>query len=195
MADNPTRTPFTRSRWPEYFDGLALDPAAHRRMAARVMERDSPETHPPDWARRFDVSPAGWALADVYAAGGISGRYVVYPINLSINGVGIAHIANLEVGTRVCIHFDRLVEGPISLIGEVRRSRAIEGFSAHFVGIAWVAESRQALIDHLGPRASDAALKNVPHPQSPEEALADAAYRSVYAENRLGNWAATVAGD
>ena len=62
-------------------------------------------------------------------------------------------------------------------------------------GIAWTADSRQALIDHLAPHTSDAALRRVPSPQSPEQAVIDVAYRSLYAENRLGNWAATVAGD
>lgn len=195
MGDNPGHTPYTRSRWPEYFDGLALDPAAHQRLASRFMERDSIPNPARDWARRFDISSAGWALADVYGQGGVKGRFVVYPFNLSLNGAGVLHFTELATRTRVCIHFDRLVEGPLSLHGEVRRTMDLEGVSARFIGIAWTPESRQSLIDHLGPAASDAALRTAPREQSPEQEAIDAAYRSLYAENRLGNWAATVAGD
>jgi hypothetical protein len=195
MGDSPTRTPFTRSRWPEYSDPLSLDPAAHQRLAERVMERDNIPNPAKDWARRFDISGSGWALADLYTAGGVTGRFVVYPVNLSMNGVGVLHVTDIPPGTRICIHFDRLVEGPISLQGEVRRNIAIEGMPARCIGIAWLPESKHVLIDHLGPASSDVALRTAPAPQTLEQAALDAAYRLLYAENRLGNWAATVQGD
>ncbi|HVU63359.1 MAG TPA: hypothetical protein VHC70_05250 [Phycisphaerales bacterium] len=195
MGDNPTRTPYTRSRWPEYFDGLRLDPAAHQRVAARFIDNDSIPNPARDWARRFDISRAGWALADVYGQGGVIGRFVVYPVNISLNGAGILHFTDIPVDARICVHFDRLVEGPLSLQGVVRRNLTLEGFPARLVGVAWSAESRQALIDHLGPAVSDAAMREAPQQIVPEQEAIDAAYRSLYAENRLGNWAATVSGD
>lgn len=163
-------------------------------MAERFMDDDRPRTPVGDWARRFDISAAGWALLDAHVPGAPIRRLVVYPINISLTGIGVAVAADLSEGTGVGMHMDRLVSGAISLSGVVRRCSPLLA-NARFVGIAWTPESRETLIEHLAPKPSDAALKTLSPPPSPEEAATSSAYRSMYAENRLGNWAATVAGD
>ena len=96
MGEQPPRTPFSRSQWPEYTDGLSLDARAHRDLAERIIDKDAPPVPRGDWARRFDVSAAGWALADVYApgGGGLSPVYVVYPIDLGSTGTGLCTSGN-----------------------------------------------------------------------------------------------------
>lgn len=186
--------PFSRDRWPEYADPLRLEPQAHRRLADRFMEKDEPHQRARDWARRFDVSGAGWALAEVHPIGRARARFVVYPVNISLTGAGIIHSAPLDNSTRVSIHFDRLVTGAFSLSGSVRRTVKLDK-RALLIGIRWDLESVASLVDHLAPPTSGTAMKHRPGETSPEQAITDAAYRSMYAENRLGHWAAVVAGD
>lgn len=198
MTDRPNEEsnprPFSRDRWPEYADPLHLEPQSHRRLADRFMQKDEPQERARDWARRFDVSGAGWALAEVHPAGRARARFVVYPANISLTGAGIIHSTPLDNSTRVSIHFDRLVTGAFSLWGSVRRAIKLDK-SAWLIGIKWDPESAASLVDHLAPSTSDAAMKHPPGENSPEQAITDAAYRSMYAENRLGHWAAVVAGD
>jgi hypothetical protein len=189
VADRP---PFDRSRWPEYADQLGWDARTHRLRVERFMEWDGSAAPLGDWCRRFEIGAAGWALLEAHISPARTVRAVVYPANISISGIGVMLSEDLPLWTLVRVHLDRLVCGSISLVGDVRRSIVLEG-GVRVAGIAWASDSRQALIEHLAPQPVRGAPVGVD--DGPEWETTRAALGSMYAENRLGNWAAIVGGD
>jgi hypothetical protein len=94
------------------------------------------EPEPQRLARRVRLEGQPRVRAELHHSRGFTGRFIVYPLDISAGGMAFLHGTYLHVGTTCIVHFLSARGEPVVVEGTVVRCRHIRGRS-HEVGVSF----------------------------------------------------------
>lgn len=163
---NPTAPSRPRVPPPDYTDTLHLDDGKLRELAATLRAADESPAAGARRYRRHDITALHWLLADFAGEdAAASGRFVVYPVDLSLTGVKVLHAKPAAAGTRVSLRFPTTGASLLDSDGAVVNFTPVrEGVYA--LGIQFDQAHQERIVQHLTQSRGSPAES---HPARPAE--------------------------
>jgi hypothetical protein len=136
-----------------YTDLLKLSQQEHEilaRMAGASVDAAAGERRGDS---RIEVAGAGRAYAEFGSQTSVSGRFVVYPVDVSLTGMSFLHGGYVHTGTPCRVRMSMPIGEPLALEGLIERCRLIKG-RIHEAGLKLTTRLPEGVLEMLGTRSA-----------------------------------------